>query len=195
MASPNRPARLNRTLLFVIGILLLLAAAFTLLLGSGVLAIVGLAILDRGAALTPGSLSPPTWVPYLTIVVAVVLGLLCLRWLLAQTIRRPASGTWRLEEDPATGTTRLDARTAVDPLVDEVEGYAGVHRASARLSGTPSSPTLHLVVGTEDAADITELRRRIDADAIPRLCRALDLPQLPADLLIRLDDARSARLS
>ena len=86
------------------------------------------------------------------------------------------TGTWRLEEDPSTGTTRLDARTAVDPLVDEVEGYAGVHRASARLSGTASRPTLHLVLGTEDAADVSELRRRIDTDAIPRLCRALDLP-------------------
>jgi hypothetical protein len=194
MASPNRPARLNRTLLFVVAIVLLAAAAFTLLLGSGVLAGLGLTSPDRGAALTPGSLSPPTWVPYLTIVVAVLLGLLCLRWLLAQTMRRPTTGTWRLEDDPSTGTTRLDARTAVDPLVDEVEGYPGVHRASAWLSGTSSRPALHLVVGTEDAADITGLRRRIDADAIPRLCRALDLPQLPADLLIRLDDARSARL-
>ena len=118
MASPNRPARLNRTLLFIIGILCLLAAAFTLLLGSGVLALLGLEFLDRGAALTPGTLPLPAWVPYLAIVVAVLLGLGCLRWLLAQAIRRPATGTWRLEQDPATGTTRLDAKTAVDPLVD-----------------------------------------------------------------------------
>jgi hypothetical protein len=195
MASPNRPARLNRTLLLIVAIVLLAAAAFTLVLGSGVLAGVGLTSPDRGDPLTPGSFSPPTWVPYLTIVIAVILGLGCLRWLLAQTIRKPKTGTWRLADDPSTGTTRLDAQTAVDPLVDELEGYPGVHRASARLSGTSSRPTLHLVVGTEDAADITELRRRIDTDAIPRLCQALDLPQLPADLLIRLDDARSARLT
>jgi hypothetical protein len=54
---------------------------------------------------------------------------------------------------------------------------------------------LHLVIGTEDAADITALRRRIDAEAVPRLRHALDLPVLPADVLIRLDDARSARLT
>jgi len=70
-----------------------------------------------------------------------------------------------------------------------------VHRASARLSGTAARPVLHLVIGTEDAADITALRRRIDTQAIPRLRQALDLPTLPADLLIRLDDARSARLN
>ena len=195
MASPNRPARLNRTLLMLIAVVLLAAAAFTLLLGFGVLARVGLTTPSGSDALTPGSVSPPTWVSYVTVVVAVVVGLLCLRWLIAQTVRRPASATMRLENDPSTGTTRLDGATAVDPLVDEIERYPGVHRASARLSGTTARPVLHLVVGTEDAADIGALRRRIDAEAIPRLRQALDLPTLPADLLIRLDDARSARLT
>jgi hypothetical protein len=194
MASPNRPARLNRTLLLLTAVVLLAAAAFTLLLGSGILARLGLTSPERGAALTPTSLSPPSWVPYLSIVVALIVGLLALRWLLAQTMRKPATGTWRLEHDPATGTTRLDAQNAVDPLVEEVETYPGVHRASARLSCTSTRPQLHLVIGTEDAADITELRRRIDTDAVPRLRQALDQPALPADLLIRLDDARSARL-
>lgn len=193
MASPNRPARLNRSLLLLAAIVLLAAAAFVLLLGSGILGRLGLTRPDRGATLTPPTLSPPTWVAYVVIAVAVILGLLCIRWLIAQTLRKPASGTWRLENDPATGATRLDASTAVDPLVDEVQTYPGVHRASARLSGTAARPVLHLVVGTEDAADITALRRRIDDEAIPKLRQALDLPVLPADLLIRLDDARSAR--
>ncbi len=190
MASPNRPARLNRTLLLLVAIVLLAAAAFTLLSASGVL---GLVAADE--ALTPESLSPPTWVAYVTVVVAVVVGLLALRWLLAQTQRRARTGTWRLEDDPATGTTRLDAQAAAGPLVDEVETYPGVHRASARLAGTATRPTLYLTVGTEDAADVTDLRRRIDTEAVPRLCRALDLAHLPVELLIRLDDARSARLS
>lgn len=190
MASPNRPARLNRTLLLLVAIILLAAAAFTLLTGLGVLT-----LLPRDETLTPSSLSPPTWVAYLTLVVAVVVGLLALRWLLAQTQRRARTGTWRLENNPATGTTRLDAQTAVDPLVDEVETYPGVHRASARLAGTPSRPTLYLTIGTEDAADITEVRRRVDTDAVPRLCQALDLAELPTELLFRLDDARSARPS
>jgi hypothetical protein len=195
MAGPNRAARFNRSLLLLTSLALLAAAAFTLLLGFGLLAGLGLRRPEPDAALTPAALSPPTWVSYVVIVVAVLVGLLCLRWLLAQTARTPASGALRLERDPATGTTRLDGATAVDPLVDEVAGYPGVHRASARLSGTVGRPVLHLVIGTEDAADIGDLRRRIDAEAIPRLCRALDLSVLPADLLIRLDDARSARLN
>ncbi|GLZ48919.1 hypothetical protein Acsp06_51040 [Actinomycetospora sp. NBRC 106375] len=194
MASPNRPARLNHTLLLLVAIVLLAAAAFALLLGSGVLAGLGMNSPGEASPLTPATLSPPTWVAYLAIVVAIVVGMLCLRWLIAQTIRKPATGTWRLESDPAGGVTRLDAQAAVDPFVDEVETYPGVHRATARLSGTSARPFLHLDIGTEDAADITALRRRIDTDAVPRLRRALDLPALPADLLVRLDAARSARL-
>jgi len=90
MASPNRPARLNRTLLLVVAIVLLTAAAFTLLTGSGVLDLV-----PADQALTPKSLSPPSWVAYVTVVVAVVVGLLALRWLLAQTQRRARTGTGR----------------------------------------------------------------------------------------------------
>lgn len=190
MASPNRPARLNRTLLFLVAIILLAAAAFTLLTGFGVLL-----LLPADQPLTPTSLSPPTWVSYLTIVVAVIIGLLALRWLLAQTQRRAKTGTWRLEADPATGATSIDAQQAVDPLVDEIENYPGVHRASARLAGTAARPTLYLTIGTADDADITDVRRRIDTDAVPHLRQALDLPALPTEILFRLDDARSARLT
>ena len=190
MASPNRPARLNRTLLLLVAVVLLAAAAFTLLTAFGVLVLV-----SADQSLTPTSWSPPSWVPYVTVLVAVVVGLLALRWLLAQTQRRAKTGTWRLEADPTAGATRIDAQDAVGPLVDELEGYPGVHRASARLAGTAARPMLYLTVGTEDAADITDIRRRIDTAAIPQLRHALDLEALPAEVLFRLDDARSARLT
>lgn len=195
MASANRPARLNRTLLFVIAVVLLAAAVLTLLVSFGVLADLGISSPAATDPLTPSSLSLPSWAAYLSVAAAAIVGLLCLRWLAAQAVRRPPTGLLRLETDPAQGTTRLDGSTAVDPLVEEIENYPGVHRASARLSGTISKPVLHLVIGTEDAADVIILRRRIDTEAIPRLRQALDLPSLPADLTIRLDDARSARLT
>ena len=190
MASANRPARLNRFLLFVVAVVLLLAAAFALLTGFGVLP-----LLRRDQAISAPSLSLPTWASWVAVVVAVIIGLLCLRWLLAQTLRSPKTGTWNLASDPSSGATRIDAQTAVDPFVDEIETYPGVHRASAKLSGTSTRPVLHVVIGTEDDADVAELRRRIDSDAMPRLRRALDLTTLPTDVLVRLDDARSARLS
>lgn len=68
-----------------------------------------------------------------------------------------------------------------------------MHQATARLSGNRAHPMLHLVVATEDHTDVNELRERIDAEALPRLRQALDLEHLDADLLLRLDDARSPR--
>lgn len=53
---------------------------------------------------------------------------------------------------------------------------------------------LHLVLDTEDGADITELRERIDTEALPRLRQALDLDALPGDVLLRLDQARTGRV-
>ena len=190
MAGPNRPARLNRTLLAIVGVVLLAAAAFALLTAFGVLP-----LLRRDQSLTPATLTPPTWATWVTVVAAVVVGLLCLRWLVAQALRRPKTGQWRMEDDPAEGSTRMDAQSAVDPFLEEVGTYPGVHRVSARLSGTPARPVLHLTIGCVDTADISDLRRRIDGEAVPRLRQALDLPALPADLLLRLDDAPSARLA
>jgi hypothetical protein len=69
-----------------------------------------------------------------------------------------------------------------------------VHKASARLAGSRAQPALHLVVATEDRADISGLRKRIDTEALPRLRHALDIDTLPADLLLRLDQAHHRRV-
>ena len=84
MASLNRPARLNRTLLAVAGLLLLAAGAFAITTAYG-----WLPLLDRDRPLVPGTQLPPTWVLFVVVVGAVVLGLLVLRWLGAQALRRP----------------------------------------------------------------------------------------------------------
>ena len=58
-------------------------------------------------------------------------------------------------------------------------------------------PHLYLRVSVDDHAGISDLRRRIDADAIPRLTQALnlpELPELPADILLRLVAAGGARI-
>ena len=188
MASPNRPARLNRTLLALFGLMLLAAGAFQLTTAFGVLP-----LLRPDALIIPTQLVVPGWAPWVGVVAAIIVGLLCLSWLLAQGLRRPKTGTWTLTDNPRPGTTKIAAHTAAAPLVTEIETYPGVHKASARLSGSHTHPAVHLVVATEDRADISGLRERIDTRALPRLRQALDLDTLPANLLLRLDDARSAR--
>ena len=189
MAGPNRPARLNRALLILFGLLFLAAGVFVLTTGLAVLP-----LLRPHDPVIPAQLAPPGWAPWAAVAAAVIVGLACLRWLLAQTIRRPTTGTWTLTDNPCQGNTKIDAHTAAAPLAAEIETYPGVHKATARLSGSRTQPVLHLEIATQDQADIGGLRDRIDTQALPRLRHALDIDTLPANLLIRLDQATRRRV-
>jgi hypothetical protein len=188
MAATNRPARLNRFMLALIGLLLLAAGAFGLLFGYGLLGSI-LPRLDRATPLIPPDVQLQAWTPYVAIAAAVIIGLLCLRWLLTQALRRPTASTWRLHRDPARGTTLLGADTAANALAADIETYRGVHKASASLIGTRTQPNLHVDVTAEENTSVTALRDRIASHALPRLCQALETDAVPADLLLRIDTA------
>lgn len=187
--NPNRPARLNRAVLAVLGVLALAAGAFVLLTGTGVLA--AQLPVRSDVPLLPADLSLPGWVPWAGAAVAIVVGLLALRWLVAQTIRRPAHSDWQLAPDTRTGTTHIGSDAAAAPLAEEIAEYPGVQSATARLTGPRTHPHLYVRITVDDRADISDLRHRIDDDAIPRLTQALDLPALGADVLLRLGAAGS----
>jgi hypothetical protein len=189
--NPNRPAQLNRAILGILGLLLLIVGALVVLAGTGVLATV-LPIRADGPLL-PADLSFPGWVPWAGAVLAIVIGLLALRWLIAQTMRRPTTSEWQLAPDVHAGATYIDSDTATAPLAEEIAEYPGVHAATAHLTGPRQHPYLYVRVSADDQADISDLRHRIDNDAIPRLTQSLDLPALGADVLLRLDATSGGR--
>lgn len=189
--NPNRPARLNRAILAILGLLTLVVGAIVVLTGTGVLAAV--LPIRADVPLLPADLSLPGWVPWAGAAIAGVIGLLALRWLIAQAIRRPASSDWQLASDTHAGATHIDSDTAAAPLAEEIAEYPGVQAATARLTGPRQHPHLYVRVSVDDRADISDLRHRIDNDAIPRLTQALDLPALGADVLLRLDAASGGR--
>jgi hypothetical protein len=189
--NPNRPARLNRTVLALLGLLCLAAGGVVLLVGTGLVG--GVLPVPTDAPLLPPGLVLPGWAPSAVTAVTIIIGLLALRWLIAQTIRRPASSNWQLSPDTTAGTTHIDGDAAVRPLADEIEDYPGVRSATASLTGPRQHPHLYLRVSADDHADISDLRRRIGANAIPHLTQALNLPALPADTLLRLVTASGAR--
>lgn len=193
MATPpaaNRPAALNRTLLALIGLVLLVAGVAGLAFGLGRLRPF-LPGLDPATPLLPPDPPVAAWAPWAAVVVAAVVGLLCLRWLVAQALRRPATGTWSLRPSASGGTTTLPADAAGDAVAADIEGYAGVRRATATLTGTRTAPLLQLEVTTEENTPVGALRDRISTHALPRLRAALDLDELPTSLLLRVDAARS----
>jgi hypothetical protein len=181
MSNLNRPARLNRGLLILIGLVLIAAGAFTLGTGLGVLH------LQRPAsALIPTTAPPQPWVPYAVTALAILLGLLCLRWLTAQTMQRPKTGTWRWARDPDHGVTHLAADTATVPLLTDLHAYPGVTAATAWLSGNRHTPRLHLAITTEPDADLAALRHQIAEHALVRLRHALELSDLPTTIQFHL---------
>ncbi|WIX98141.1 alkaline shock response membrane anchor protein AmaP [Amycolatopsis mongoliensis] len=186
MDSLNRPARLNRTLLALAGALLLAGGTFVVLTGLAVIP-----VLDPASAVLPTAEIGSSWAPY-AVVVAVIVGLACLLWLAVQTTHRPRTGIWRLPTaDPAAGDTTIDADVAVVPLTQDILSYPGAHSVVASLAGDAADPVLELRIGLELDADLAEIRRRIETHAVPRLCAALGLSELPARVRFHLDATRS----
>ncbi|WP_040837186.1 hypothetical protein [Nocardia brevicatena] len=190
MTRNDRPARLNRALLAVLGVALMAA---------GGLAVAAhfdrLPWVDADSTLVPGTAAPPDWVLWVVVAGAVVLGLLCLRWLLAQVFRMPKPQWWRMETEGSAGKTMLSSATAASPVVADIEAMPEIRAAAAWLSGPLTAPELDLRVTVESDADIGELRRRILDEAVARLRCALEVDEIAVRLELRIADAgRRARV-
>ncbi|MFQ6396569.1 alkaline shock response membrane anchor protein AmaP [Nocardia sp. KC 131] len=187
MSRINRPAALNRTLIGASGLLLLAAGGLTVAAHYGRLSWV-----DQDRRLVPGTAAPPAWVLWAAAACAIVLGLLCLRWLFAQLFRMPRSVSWQLADEPSAGATVLESSTAADPVVADIESYTGVRSASAWLAGARWAPELHLVVTAEPNADVVHLREEILGHAVTRLRQALEVEVIPVTLELRFADEKRA---
>jgi hypothetical protein len=173
----------NRFLLGLLGLVLVLAGAFAILAHLGFVPQV-----DRDASLVPGTALPQAWVLWVVAAVAVVLALLCLRWLAAQIPRRKVTA-WHWADE--AGTTRITTATATAPFAEEVTAYPGVRKVEAALTGPHTAPSLALVVRAHGDADLRGIRRRIDDEGLPRLREALGTPDLHATVEFRMSPSKA----
>ncbi|WP_163572353.1 hypothetical protein [Fodinicola feengrottensis] len=60
----------------------------------------------------------------------------------------------------------LLTRAILDAVGNEIADYAGVWRATARLTGRPAHPRLVLKVTVEPGADLGAVRRQVESEAI-----------------------------
>ncbi|WP_394621881.1 alkaline shock response membrane anchor protein AmaP [Lentzea sp. JNUCC 0626] len=174
---------MNRFLLGLLGLVLLLAGAAALVVNLDLVHWV-----DRSDPVVPGTALPPTWVLWVVAAGAVVIALICLRWLTAQVPRRKVTA-WRWADE--AGATRLSTATATAPFADEVTAYPGVRKVEATLTGPHTAPRLALVVRAHGDADLRGIRRRIDDEGLPRLREALDAPDLHADVEFRMSTTKA----
>lgn len=179
-------ARGNRIGLGLLGLALLLAGA--------ALATVSLGVFGHHNAAQP--IYPPpaqryihqhSWIWSLVAAAAVIIGLLCLRWLIVQprrdTLRRIRIDSDRTSE-PGAGRTLLLSAAVADLVEDELASQSGVRRVSTALSGSPDQPEIWITLVADPRADLSHLRDHLSERTLPSIRSALGQPQLAAYLSI-----------
>lgn len=179
--------RANRVVLAVLGLLLLAAGVFTLLVGLGVL---GADQADR-TVVDPAvdDVARMGWFWPVVGVVALVVAALSARWLVVQA-RTDRLARLRLDDDADGGRTLLEGSALARAVEDEIGDLPGVTRVSAHLSGTSSSPRLHLRVRLDGRVDPADVHRAITDGVLAHVRQALEVDRLPAR--VELDLPRSA---
>ncbi|WP_280377101.1 alkaline shock response membrane anchor protein AmaP [Nocardia wallacei] len=180
------PAAVNRTVLGLTGLLVTAVGALALAAHYGRLSWV-----DAGSPVLADRTRPPTWLLWVVVAVAGVLGLACLRWATAQVTRMPQPVRWRARPPESGDRTALAATTVARPVAIDLEGYDGVRSAAAWVSGPARAPELYLVVTAEPDTDIGALRAHILDHAVPRLCQALEVETVSVAMELRFARAQS----
>lgn len=192
----RRTARGNRLGLTITGILLALAGA-ALFAG------------NRGYFGSGSSSSPlypeaarrfihdnGTWLWPVVAAVAVIVGLLFLRWLLVQPrtdkLRRLTVDT-EDANDSGAGRTKMPATALTDIIEDDIAALRGVRKASAALSGHVDVPQLWLRVSADADADLAEIRRRITGEVLTDARTSLEVSELRTYLRLAVSRRAGAR--
>ncbi|GAA4399090.1 hypothetical protein GCM10023088_83600 [Actinomadura verrucosospora] len=180
----RRNAHVNRTGLFILGLLLAAAGGLGLARGFGAFG----KARASGPVLTAEArrfADGHGWFWPAVAAVAVVLALMGLSWMLAQLRSSRVRGL-SLEPDIRAGATRVEAKAITDALETEIGEYPGVRRVRALLVRSPKGAGLRVSILYGQEADPDELRRRIQDEALPRLCAALERESIPTVVRLRL---------
>lgn len=176
--------RANRTVLALLGLLLLAAGAAGLAAGAGAF---GDDIRTRKVipAYTRDWVYRHDWFWLAVAAGCILIALLALRWLFAQNSSSRVSHL-EVESDRRDGRTVLAARAVTDAVADEIASHRGVSGASASMLGDRTAPTLLVHATLDGRVDLAEVRTRIQTDALAHARQALDAPDLPVRLELRL---------
>jgi hypothetical protein len=188
-------ARVSRTGLLIIGLILLLGAGAVL--ARGLAASTSVLGNSNTAVLTPTQVAYPTvhsWVWPVVAAVSAIIAILALWWMAAQTSTKTVRQL-PLEPDHTHGTTTLRADAATGAITDELESYPSIRSADAALRGSRRTPGLRLAVTAENRADPAAMRRSVETEAIPHLRSALELETIPTVMRLQFSRAFDRHLT
>lgn len=184
--------RLHRLLLLLLALLMLTAGGSALLAGLGVF---GDRLRDRPVFdnfLSRYIGDHGSWMWPLLALPALLLAYLAVRWLL--TLFHVA-GVSRVDltAGSAAGRTEVDSAALSAAVTTQVQGYRDVTGASAKVQGDARAPQVALTVTATADADLSVLRQRIETEALVDLRAALQLPDLPVRLDLRIGSRTTPR--
>ena len=170
--------RLNRSVLLAIGLIVVALGAAALCASVGVFGsgFEHHALINNGPGHFVGRNGG--WIWPVAAFVAVLLGLLALRWLSAQASSERA-GTVKVQTPPGAGTTTLRSGALTDAIEQQVQAYRGVTSVKAGVRGDRGRERLHVGVTVYDRADFRSVRNRVEGEAVAAARTALGSPTLP----------------
>lgn len=186
----NRIDGVNRTVLALLGLLLVAAGGLGLAVGLGVFGSQRPSLPLLPDPLREFAAEQP-WLWWAIAAACVLLALIGLRWLAAQVITSHV-GRLDLTSDESEGVTTLNAGAFADAVADDAETLRGVSGASAVLKGERTR-RLRLTVDLTDHADIAAVRRQLEEQTVARAREALDAPEFPVEIRLRPDAKHVSR--
>lgn len=191
-AAITRSAWLERTLLTLLGLLLLAGGVVALLVGTGVF----------GTGRAPRPVLDPIAVDFLhryllsARIAAIVLGMLLLVLGLWWALRslRPERKPDLVLDDTAGGELTVTSSALADAIKADAMTVQGVERARARLVGNEDDPALRLTLWLQQGADLRAVWDGLDQQVLSRARHALGLSRLPTAIRLELDAAERQRV-
>lgn len=136
------------------------------------------------------------WLYWIAAAIAVILAIFALRWLLVQfrtdPVHRLTIDTER-NDHPDAGVTRLTGTAVLDAIGSDAERIIGVRNATSALSGHRDAPELWLTVTIDENADSGAIRTQLFDDVLRDARTALEKPDMPAYLNLKVSNKRTAR--
>jgi hypothetical protein len=184
-AAIARSAASDRTLVVLVGFLLLAAGTLVALLSYGVF---GTARADR-PLLDPMIVEVVSAQPLVARLVAIVGGLLLAVLGLVWTAHslRPERRPDLVLDGGADTAIVVSAAAAAEAVAAQAAALPGVGRARARLVGTESAPAVRVTLWLTDDADVRSVLAHLDDEVLATARDSLGLDDLPAAVRLELD--------